>query len=639
MTLPYVAPSVTVTETTDSSVTAQLAAPQNVGLVGLSAGSITTTDLVQFADGPGGMLAAPTLPGSPITADALGSLAAGNYFYAVAAVTAADTWNGTTGTRLETLPTEIAAHIVVPSSGRVIFTWNAVPNAYKYRVYRTAVGGGTGAENIYFEVFATTFVDAGTLTGTTATTNGSNTATLPTQLPVDLPTLALSPGATLGTVESVYSATNPAHTASSPYNLTTDYTIVSSSEIQRTSGSAIGPNDAVYVTYTYTPANYFEPALFTDIGGIQATYGSAFTPDGSGINSPVSFAALCAFGAGAQQIYIAPLFVLTNPLNPDSVRLQPTYTQSTVASLSWQQTYAGLVDVIDIDLIVPVAGQDDAALNNSAMLGILEATQDYINAQLTDQIYVECVAGEDGTSGATVGSGNYPDKSTLRVHAASLQARYSGNLSQNISLINSVQYNFSFPISNVQSQVGGQYVAAAIAGLVNSSAVSATVNKATVPGFLGISDNPKRSKADLQADAQAGLMVLIQPRNSQSVQIRHAITLDNNSSARRELSVVRSKFYMVTSILQTLNGSIIGQTVPPGTDPAAYVAAAVTAVLEALKGAGDILNYDSVVATVLTNAPTTVGVEFNYTPNFPINYIALKFAINLNAGTATITNG
>jgi hypothetical protein len=558
----------------------------------------------------------------------------------VAAVTAADTWNGVTGTRLETTATEIVSAATVPSpSGRVIFTWNASAGAAKYRVYRSPVGGGTGSENTYFEVFGTSFVDAGTLTGTTGTTNGSNTATLPTQIAVPLPTLAQNPGAALGSVQTVYSASNPAHTASTPYNPTTDYTIVSNSEIERTSASAIGTTDSVYITYTYTPAHYFEAQLFTDLGGIQATYGSAFTPDGSGINSPVSFAALCAFGAGARQVYIAPLFVLTNPLDPDSVRLQPTYTQSTIASVAWAQTYAALVDQPDIDIVVPIAGQDNNALNNTAMLGILEATQDFISAQLADQIYVEAIAGEDGSSGATIGSAFYPDKSTMRVHAASLQARYSGNLAQAMSLINSVQFPFSFPVSNTTKQVGGQYVAAAIAGLVNSAAVSATINRATVPGFLGIADNPKRTKADLQADAQAGLMVLIQPRNTQSVQVRHATTLDNTSTARRELSVVRSKFYMITSILDTLNGSIIGQTVPPGTDPAAYVGAAVTAVLEALKGAGDLQDYDSVEASVVTNNPTIVEVRFNYTPNFPINYIQLQFSVNLNAGTATNTTG
>src|ERR1700747_479691 len=208
MSLPYVEPGVVVTETTSSSVTAQLAAPQNVGLVGLSAGSIQVTDLVTFADGPGGTLSAPTLPGSPTSTDSSGSLAPGAYFYEVAAVTAADTWNGTSGTRLETTPTEIASAVTVAGPrGRVIFNWNPVTNAYKYRVYRSPVGGGTGSENTYFEVFSTTFIDAGTLTGTTGTANGSNTATLPTQISVDLPTLDQSQGATLGTVLSVYSAT------------------------------------------------------------------------------------------------------------------------------------------------------------------------------------------------------------------------------------------------------------------------------------------------------------------------------------------------------------------------------------------------------------------------------------------------
>jgi hypothetical protein len=635
MAIPYVEPNVSVNEVTNTSVTAELAGVENIALVGLSQGYIQVTDLVTFADGPGGHVAPPTSPAATIhnTGGILGiSSGTQEYFYVVTAVNAAGETIGSTEVHATTVSANVTSSVTV--------SWTASVGAVAYNIYRGTV---TASENVYFTAYGTSYLDTGIPAGTLAVPPVSNTATLPgTGVEIDLPTLAANPGGSLVDVVEVFDATNPNFTAANPYQEGSSEDYVVSTDnlgIARASTSRIPATGSVLVTYQYTPAHYFDAALYENLSDVENQYGPAINPLGTAISTPVSFAAMLAFGAGAQQLFIAPLFTLTTPSDPDSVKNQPSTTDANTASTSWSQTLTALEDQTNIDLIVPVIGQS-ANLNNLGMLAILEVIEDFLHTQQINDSWVQAIGGEDGSQVAPGQS--YPDKATMRTHAATLQSRYANAMSQSMVLLNSTTYNYAFPVSNIVGQIGGQYVAAAVAGLLNSGSISQTVNLDTIPGILGISDNPKRTKADLQADAQAGMLVVTQPVGTQSVIIRHAITLDNSTYARRELSVVRSKFFMITSMIETLQGQIIGKTVPPGQDPATYVQTAVIAVLEALQGAGDIQSYDSVVAKLVSNNPTTVAVSFNFTPNFPIDYIQLSFAVNMSAGTAntsTVTAG
>lgn len=636
MAIPYKLPGLTVTETTNASASASLTATENLCLVGLASGGVTVTDTITFADGPGGSLAAPT----SVVASASqtgGFLSATEYFYVVTSLSAAG----------ETTPSLEVHGTITSSIGSILITWAAVPGAIGYVVYRGLV---TDSENVAFVVTGglnTSFTDQNILAGSPDTPPVSNTATLPTQVPVALPTWAANPGATLATsaIISVTDAINPAVTAMDSYAAGTDFTFDhTAGTIVRISSGRIPQTGTVYVTYDYLPANYFQAALYTDISVIQQLYGSAFDSSGTLINSTLSFAALCAFNNGAQQVYIAPLFTLANASNPSSLRSQPSPSDAITASTSWTQTLNALTEIGDIGVIVPVVGQTAASpgpeLTNNGVYLILSAVQDYCYFVLVNnQQFVEMVIGEDGTAG-TNGSTNYPDKNTMRNHALSLQSKYGGEMSQNVTMVNSTTFLFPMPsaLNPVQQLVGGQYVAAGIAGLLNVSSgnVATPINGAAVSGFTKISDFPPRLAADLQADAQAGMCVVYNPTHTNQVVVRHAITLDNNSVARRELSVVIAKFFMIASVVGYLKGTIIGKNAPVGTSADVYVQAAVTAVLESLQTDGVIAAYGNIVATIAENDPTTVNVSFNYTPFFPIDYINISFSVNTT--NATITN-
>lgn len=97
-----------------------------------------------------------------------GTFAAGTYYWVVTAVDAVGE---------SAISNEVTATLT-GSTSSVALTWTAVTNATGYKVYRTAVGGGAGNENILVTTISSgstvTYTDTGTA-GTTLTPPTSNT--------------------------------------------------------------------------------------------------------------------------------------------------------------------------------------------------------------------------------------------------------------------------------------------------------------------------------------------------------------------------------------------------------------------------------------------------------------------------------
>jgi hypothetical protein len=279
-----------------------------------------------------------------------------------------------------------------------------------------------------------------------------------------------------------------------------------------------------------------------------------------------------------------------------------------------------------VNVIVPAIGQSQSNVTDAAQLAIFKAVQDHVQFMRQDDQYIVALFGEDSSASASVAT-----QDTLESHATELGGRYGGATNQQIGFIEPSRFGRLSPITGNRITVGGQYVAAAYAGMMAARPVSSSLTRKQVSGVSEVL--VPRTKQQKNALAQAGLTVIEQRGNA--VRVRHAITLDSTSTATRELSVVRAKHRMVESIRDTLDNQVIGEVIADDAAPL-VVRAAVIGVLESLRGDGDIGGYRNVEARTLSLDPTTIEVRFSYRPNFPVNYIDIKFSIDLTNGTTVV---
>lgn len=394
--------------------------------------------------------------------------------------------------------------------------------------------------------------------------------------------------------------------------------------VRRLDAGDIEEGETVYVVYRYVPSTYYLPTRIEDQGTVEDIYGPAFNSDGS-VHSAVSFAAQIAFENGARDLVIQALFRRTDDSDPASTSTAPT-NEEVQDSTTWSQTLYPLRDIEDVNLIVPVVGQSVTGLSDADQLAIIQTVQDHAKFMSDQQQFVVGVFGEDSTTSSSVAQ-----KERLREHATTLRSRYGGTVSEQLVLVAPSKFARANPVTNQKFYVGGQYVAAAIAGMIAGRPVSSSLTRETVSGFVEVSD--PRSKADWNKDGQAGLLVVWQ--RGGTIQIRHAITLDTSATQRRELPVVRAKHRMIESVRDTIDQQIIGKVIADSNAPST-VAAAVSGVLETLKTIGDLVDYSTPQARTLTLDPTTVEVRFSYKPAFPLNYVNIAFNIDLSGNTTTV---
>lgn len=389
--------------------------------------------------------------------------------------------------------------------------------------------------------------------------------------------------------------------------------------LKRGNESVIPAGNTVYVTYVYTPAAYFEPVLINNLAEVTARFGSLYKADGQTINSPLSYASAVAFENGAQELVLQPLY-----FSNSGVKQQPTSTQNGEAAV-WATNFTSLRDINAVNIVVPIVGQSQANVNDASQLAIIQAAQDHAQFMTTQQQYIMVVAGEDSSASSSVAQ-----KATVRTHAQTLAGRYGGSLGEQTIIPNLTKYFRSAPAAEgIQIAVGGQFMAAAIAGMISSRPISSSLTRKAISGFTAVGE--RRELADKNADAAAGLLV-IEPKGN-VIQVRHGITINTTGgAAKREISVVRAKHAVIESLLETIESQVIGSVIADGEAPL-IVRSVVISVLEELRLATDIVGYENVQAAISTLDPTIIEVRFSYRPAFPVNYVNIAFSLNLSTGT------
>jgi hypothetical protein len=330
-----------------------------------------------------------------------------------------------------------------------------------------------------------------------------------------------------------------------------------------------------------------------------------------------------AFANGAADVIIQPLFVRATPGDVTTEKTQPTDNQAAATS-SWSDTLEALRDIEDVNVIVPVVGQSHPNVGDAAQLAILQVVQDHVWFMKGEDQFVVGIFAEDSSASSSVAT-----RDTLETHATTLKNRYGGAVAEQTVFISATRASRSLPVLGQSHNVGGQYIAAAVAGSLAPLPISATLTRRTLSGFTSLSETPTPTKAQKNQMAQLGIFVVEQVRGQ--IRCRHAITLDNENSARAELSVVRSKHYMLESVRDTIERQIIGRVIADGNAPF-LVRSTVISVLEQLRQGRALVDYGAVEARQKSFDPTVVEVRFSYRPAFPLNFVEISFSVDLTSG-------
>lgn len=388
------------------------------------------------------------------------------------------------------------------------------------------------------------------------------------------------------------------------------------SAIQRSAGTTtIGTaNDklSVKVVYQATPSDYWLPTRCFSQSDVESKFGSAFDSSGN-ILTPVAFAAALAFGNGANSVIIQALFQAGTP-----------NTSPTGSVDDWENTFLNLRNVESVNVIVPLISTGTLTSNDAINLQILLALQNHIAymANQQNQLVIG-ITGEDSTSSTT---GSEP---VLQLHAESIGAN---EFSDSMVVVSPASFTFANPVNGATSNMGGQYVAACVAGMLARYPVQSPLTRKRVNVVTGV--NEARTETQKDQDAQAGLLVVEAKRGM--IRVRHGITTSQDSVAARELSVVRGKHYMMENIRQALDDQVVGQMIID-TTASFKIQLLVAAELQLLINTGSIVSYDAIQVSQDPNDPTAMLVRFSYLPAFPLNTVSVSFSIDTSQGVSFAT--
>ena len=373
-----------------------------------------------------------------------------------------------------------------------------------------------------------------------------------------------------------------------------DTTADPSSNNQPVAGISTG--DVVTIQYNYADVAYWQPTLFSDFNDIVEKYGDAFDSSG-GIDSELSFAAKMSILNGATQIVAAP--VPANPLLSD-----------------WEDALLKLEDDEDGNIIVPITGSSN----------IFSLVTAHITKTKQRNLFKTAILGMDG-------SGTAVSKETLRAQAESIGS--DANVGSNVCLVSPATFSYYNSFLNTNVSIGGQYAAAALAGMHASRSVAESLTRKQLAGLSSVSEN--RSTVEKNQDAGSGLVVVEQIPSTGSIRVRHEITTTPEDINKREFSVALQRNNMVKRVSQSIDENIIGQIYADSAAPG-KVAALVDQILRGLVNAGELTSYTGLSAKVSNNDPTLVEVRWQYKPVYTVQYVQITFGINLSGG-GVVTGG
>lgn len=382
------------------------------------------------------------------------------------------------------------------------------------------------------------------------------------------------------------------------------------SDIALADGATLTEGTAVWFTYDYVVPTFFDPKVFSNFEDIKDAYGAPLnlTPQALGdstyqaVNSPLTLAAQCAIANGVGEMVLLALNVAAD-------------ASSGTIKTALAAAYPKIATDYSVSIVVPLTdGIVDANTSGVAL--------DLFNhvSNVSDDGYLRTgfIGFETSTTTAPdslIAGGAFASKRILFAYAnPSGMQLFNGNANQTVV-------------------VGHQYLAAAYGGLATSLPVQKALTHEAIAGFSGIAGTPL-SNAIKNQYAAAGVALTEINRQGQMV-VRHGTTTDRTNISTAELSVVRSRDSMVSTLQSGVEGSgLIGTPIDVNTPLS--VKSVVAGLLENCVASSVIVDYTELQVRQASTDPSVIEVKFLYRPAFPLNYILISFSIDVSTGDTTL---
>jgi hypothetical protein len=370
------------------------------------------------------------------------------------------------------------------------------------------------------------------------------------------------------------------------------------------SPAGVVDGEVVQATYTYTETGYYTPQRYSDYISLSEVYGpslSSVPGAADPVISPLSLAAKIAFENGAGEI----------------IALAVENTSTWLADFS--TAYDKLVTDHRVSVLVVVIPETEA-----------ENSTDLI-AYLTD-LRLHCDGAAANGFGRTVltgGNVTYDEGSDPYEDVA------LATVNKRIVVVYPTRYNLYNPNTAETVEVGACYAAAALGGRLVLNAVEKSLTRQVIRSFDSIPASVHQAmtlafKNNLSA---SGVCVIETDRLDRLV-VRHAVTTDMAALNTREISLVRIADVLSQNIQVGLDSSgLIGD--PIDDEMTVRVKGALLGLLERAIMDNVIVSYAQVLVRqqVLPNGdPSVIECQFAYKPAVPLNYITVKFTLNLTTG-------
>jgi hypothetical protein len=192
---------------------------------------------------------------------------------------------------------------------------------------------------------------------------------------------------------------------------------------------------------------------------------------------------------------------------------------------------------------------------------------------------------------------------------------------------------------NASTEIDGFYLAAAMAGRLARNAVARGLTNQSLTSFTGLPATIAQAMTRTFKNnlSKSGVNVAEINQNNQLV-ARHGVSTNMSSILTQEISLTRIGDVLLQMIQVGMsNAGLIGE--PITAETTINVKSALIGLLEQAVSDAIIVSYANAQVRQQSADPSVIEGTFSYKPPIPMNYVVVKFAVDLTTGdTSTQTD-